>query len=103
MRTATIEVSPLQAQKLALAANVGTLSLSLRNILDDSRVRLETVQLLDLNDGTVTRILRKPQQGGNAPAQAAAANPNAPVVPKGPYIEIFRRDKPTIYPVPSGS
>lgn len=107
VKTATIEVTPLQAQKLALAANVGSLTLSLRNILDESRVRLETAQLLDLNDGTVTRILRKPKDGGNAaPAAAAAApaaNPNAPVIPKGPYIEIYRRDKPTIYPVPSGS
>jgi pilus assembly protein CpaB len=101
VRTATIEVSPLQAQKLALASNVGTLSLSLRNILDDSKVRLETVQLLDLNDGTVTRILRKPRMDTPAPARASTSD--APALPKGPYIEIFRRDKPTIYPVPSGS
>jgi pilus assembly protein CpaB len=109
VKTATIEVTPLQAQKLALAANVGTLTLSLRNILDESRVRLETAQLLDLNDGTVTRILRKPKDsGGAAPAASAAAAPpsansNAPVIPNGPYIEIYRRDKSTIYPVPSGS
>lgn len=105
VKTATIEVTPLQAQKLSLAANVGTLTLSLRNIRDESRVRLETAQLLDLNDGTVTRILRKPKDApapSAAPA-AAAANPNAPVIPKGPYIEIYRRDKSTIYPVPSGS
>jgi pilus assembly protein CpaB len=106
VKTATIEVTPLQAQKLALAANVGTLTLSLRNILDESKVRLETAQLLDLNDGTVTRVLRKPRDtsaAAAAPAQAAVANPNAPVIPKGPYIEIYRRDKSTIYPVPSGS
>jgi pilus assembly protein CpaB len=106
VKTATIEVTPLQAQKLALAANVGTLTLSLRNILDESKVRLETAQLLDLNDGTVTRVLRKPRDTGAAPAAApaqTAANPNAPVIPKGPYIEIYRRDKSTIYPVPSGS
>jgi pilus assembly protein CpaB len=107
VKTATIEVTPLQAQKLALAANVGTLTLSLRNILDESRVRLETAQLLDLNDGTVTRILRKPKDAPAAITPAAApanasANPNAPVIPKGPYIEIYRRDKSTIYPVPSG-
>jgi pilus assembly protein CpaB len=105
VRTATIEVTPLQAQKLSLAATVGTLSLSLRNMLDETRVRLETAQLLDLNDGTVTRILRKPQQAAApaaAPAAGATGNPAAPALPKGPYIEIYRGDKPTIYPVPSG-
>jgi pilus assembly protein CpaB len=106
VKTATIEVSPLQAQKLALAATVGTLSLSLRNIRDESHVRLETAQLLDLNDGTVTRILRKAKPS-NAAAVApagppAAGAPGVPALPKGPYIEIFRRDKPTVYPVPSG-
>jgi pilus assembly protein CpaB len=105
VKTATIEVTPLQAQKLSLAASVGTLSLSLRNILDETRVRLETAQLLDLNDGTVTRILRKPQQAAaQAPPTTAAApgNPAVPALPKGPYIEVFRGDKTTIYPVPSG-
>jgi pilus assembly protein CpaB len=103
VRTATIEVTPAQAQKLALAASVGTLSLSLRNLLDDSKVRLETAQILDLNDGTVTRVLRRPREAAAAPAATAGpATPATPALPKGPYIEIFRGDKPTIYPVPSG-
>lgn len=101
VRTATIEVTPLQAQKLALAAAVGKISLSLRNILDDSRVRLETMQLLSLNDGTVTRVLRKAEPE-RVDSSSRYRDPNAPVLPKGPYIEIYRRDKSTIYPVPSG-
>ena len=104
VKTATIEVTPLQAQKLALAANVGTLSLSLRNILDESRVRLETAQLLDLNDGTITRILRKVKAGTGAPAAPAGpATGGPPPPPPGPSVEVFRGAESTRYSVPSGS
>lgn len=106
VRTATIEVTPVQAQKLALAANVGTLSLSLRNLLDDSRVRLETAQVLDLNDGTTTRILRRavaPTAAAPPAAPAAPAAPTGPVRPLGPSVEVFRGSESTHYPVPSGS
>ncbi len=112
VKTATIEVTPLQAQKIALAQNVGILSVSLRNLVDESRVRLETAQVLDLNDGTITRVIRKRATGGgDAPARGAdsapagnrsAASPG-PVIPTGPMIEIYRGTKPTSYPVPSGS
>lgn len=87
VKSITIEVSPLQAQKIALAQQIGTLSVALRGLTDESRVRLETAQILDLNDGTRTRILRKVNAGGGA---AAPADPNAPVRPKGPTVEIFR-------------
>lgn len=102
-RTATIEVTPLQSQKLALAQSVGSLSLSLRNISDESRLRLETAQVFDLNDGTVTRILKR------SPAAAAAApatqpgGPAAPPKPTGPSVEVFRGAAATRYSVPSGS
>jgi pilus assembly protein CpaB len=112
VKTATIEVTPLQAQKIALAQNIGILSVSLRNLADESRVRLETAQVLDLNDGTVTRVVQRPRSEAAAPARApdappagnrAAAAANGPVVPSGPMIEIYRGTKPTSYPVPSGS
>lgn len=111
VKTATIEVTPLQAQKVALAQTVGILSLSLRNLADESRIRLETAQVLDLNDGTVTRIIRNrrsaaaPERETDAPPPAArlAAAPSGPVVRSGPSVEIFRGTKPTSYPVPSGS
>ncbi len=103
VKTATIEVTPLQAQKIALAMTVGQLSLSLRNIADESRVPLQTAQVFDLNDGTVTRILHKPRSNqGAAPPPAGAGGPAGPVVPRGPSIEIFRGTKPTTYPVPAG-
>ena len=124
VKTATIEVTPLQAQKAALAMTVGQLTLSLRNLVDESHVRLETAQLLDLNDGIVTHIVRKPRGGsGSAPANdqvrsaeamgsalgsalrnsgAGGAGAAKPVL-TGPSIEIYRGTKPTSYPVPSGS
>jgi pilus assembly protein CpaB len=112
VKTATIEVTPVQAQRVALAQTVGILSLSLRNLADESRVRLETAQVLDLNDGTVTRIIRNRRSSGPAPERAPDAPPPAarlaaaasgPVVPSGPSVEIFRGTKQTRYPVPSGS
>lgn len=102
-KSVTIEVSPLQAQKIALAQQVGTLSVALRSLTDESRVRLETAQLLDLNDGTRTRILRKANAASAAPAPAA--DPSAPARPRGPTVEIFRgsKDGPTstVYGVPA--
>jgi pilus assembly protein CpaB len=111
VKTATIEVTPLQAQKVALAQTIGVLSVSLRNLADESRVRLETAQVLDLNDGTITRIVQRPRSEAAAPERAPEAAPtgarnaaaSGPVVPSGPMIEIFRGTKPTSYPVPSGS
>jgi pilus assembly protein CpaB len=101
VKTATIEVTPLQAQKIALAMSVGQLSLSLRNIADDSRVPLQTAQIFDLNDGTVTRILHKPKS--NMGPQIPVTGAPMPPRPSGPSIEIFRGNKPTSYPVPTGS
>ncbi len=88
-KTATLEVTPLQAQKISLAQIVGTLNVVLRNLTDESKVRLETAQILDLNDGTVTRVLRKPAK------QVAAAAPagGGPVKPTGPTVEVFRGGK----------
>jgi len=102
-KSITLEVSPLQAQKIALAQQVGTLSVALRGLTDESRVRLETAQILDLNDGTRTRILRKVNAGGGGAAPAA---PGAPARPMGPSVEIFRGGgkegaTPTVYGVPA--
>lgn len=70
VKAATLEVTPLQAQKIALAMTVGQLNLALRHFSDESRVRLQTAQVMDLNDGTVTRLVRKPNAGGGAPQGA---------------------------------
>jgi pilus assembly protein CpaB len=78
VRAITIAATPLQAQKLSLAINSGQLSLALRHFRDDARVRLETLQVMDLNDGTTTRLLKKPGAGGSAPAPVAVKGGAAP-------------------------
>lgn len=49
-RTVTVEVTPRQGQKLALAQKAGTLSLTLRNVesADDEDQVLETIRLSDI-------------------------------------------------------
>lgn len=79
-RAVTLEVSPTQAQKLALAATVGTLSLALRNITNADDVPVRPVGLRDLGVGEV--VAPKP-----APAPVAKrANPLA-------QVRVFRGTK----------
>ena len=68
VQSVTIEVSPLQAQKLALAQVVGTISLTLRNPDAGPEAPLRTVQVGDLHDGatippTHPRIVRHVTRG----------------------------------------
>jgi pilus assembly protein CpaB len=50
-KTVTLEVNPVQAQKLALAGQVGTLSLSLRNAANRESSNNRTVTVSDLISG----------------------------------------------------
>lgn len=50
VRTVTFEVNTIEAQKLVLGANVGTLSLALRNIASNELESSERVTLSDLNE-----------------------------------------------------
>lgn len=50
-KSATLEVTQVEAQKLALAQNVGTLSLVLRKIGDSTQAPVTTVSLNDLRAG----------------------------------------------------
>ena len=90
VKSATIEVTPLQAQKIALAVTVGQLSMALRHFTDESRVRLQTAQVMDLNDGTITRLVRKPSSGGAAPAGPAQAGGGGGQAPIGPGVVVMR-------------
>jgi pilus assembly protein CpaB len=78
VRSATLEVTPLQAQKLTLANTVGQISLALRHFSDEARVRLQTGQVMDLNDGTITRLIRKPTAGEPAPGSGGSGAAAAP-------------------------
>lgn len=68
-RAVTLEVTPEEAQRVILATDVGTLSLSLRNVADAAEVKSRTVSLADLvparpvaavagDGGTAVRVLR---------------------------------------------
>jgi pilus assembly protein CpaB len=54
-RSVTFEATPLQVQKLNLAAQVGTLSLALRNVIDMAEAPSQTVTIADLNVGEINR------------------------------------------------
>jgi len=64
-RTVTVEVTPAQGQKLALAQRAGTLSLTLRNIdsIAETEQELEAIRLSDiLQDEEVVEDLPEPKQ-----------------------------------------
>ncbi len=91
VHAATLEVTPLQGQKLTLAMMTGQISLALRQFSDDGRIRLESLQVSDLNDGTVTRLVRKPgsTQGAGSPARTP------PAAPSGPGVMVIRGNEVT--------
>lgn len=78
VKTATLEVTPAQAQKLVLAMAAGRITLALRQFSDTQGVRLQSLQVSDLNDGTITRLMRKP---GSQPAAAPSARSPAAARP----------------------
>lgn len=90
VKSATIEVTPLQAQKITLALSAGQINLALRHFTDESRVRLQTVQVTDLNDGTITRLVRKPNAGGGGSDGGQPAAGGRPPVPAGPSVVVIR-------------
>ena len=95
VKTVTLELNPLQAQKLTLAMSNGTLSLALRQFSDEDRVRLPSLQVSDLHDGTPTRLLRKPS---SAPAIAPNDRPASAPRP-APGVIVIRGGVATAEPV----
>jgi len=92
-KAATIEVTPEQAQKLALAAQVGTLSLALRGTIDP---------LASDKDGAPVTVRTSDLRLAGAPGpKAARAAPRRRAGPGGPTIEIIRGASATIARVPN--
>ena len=85
VKSITLELTSAQAQKLPLAVATGRISLALRHFGDDDRIRLESLQLSDLNDGTTTRLIRKPTAASSSPPPPAKA-PAAPKPPPGVIV-----------------
>lgn len=100
-RSATLEVDQLGAQKLALARELGPLSLALRRIGAPPAGQPATVTPRDISPNGVGM---RPIVAASAPQRTAAPRPAAPVAapaprPQGPVMTVYRKAKPTEYEV----
>ncbi|MCW3797174.1 Flp pilus assembly protein CpaB [Sphingomonas sp. BN140010] len=108
-RTATLEVDPLDAQKLALAQQAGSLSLVLRK--PGAEQQLTAVQTVNLNDlrygythapGWQPVAQARPVRRVSAPVRRPAPRPVAaatPAPPLGTNVEVVRGTKGDTYTV----
>lgn len=100
VKSATIEVTPAEAQKIALAQSVGEIHLALRATGDESRVPLQTVNAFE------SFGMRPPaKESGStasapAPGTAAKAPVPAPRIPGGVDVRIVRGTETSVYQVP---
>jgi pilus assembly protein CpaB len=86
VQAVTVEVAPDQAQKLTLAAQVGQLTLALRNVLDTEAATARTIGVPDLRIGEVNN------PAPNTKAEAAPKIARAPTNKADPRasVKIFR-------------
>lgn len=113
-KTATLEVDPVGAQKLALAQKVGSISLALRNVTSIEDGANMTITQSDLGSGWRSAPARRAQSPGLAglppgfysenpvpsrPPPMSRRAPAAPPVPAGPSVEIVRGTTSTTYGV----
>jgi pilus assembly protein CpaB len=110
-KTATLLVDQLGAQKLALAQQVGTLSLVLRKPGDQTNPVVETVSLNDLRDSLYGGVHYPAAASAGAYAAPAPSAPRPPVhtaravvkkappKPKGDDIQVYRGTKGDNYTV----
>lgn len=81
VRTITVEASPYQGQKLTLAAQVGSLSLALRNQLDVVPAPQRVVTLSDLGGGEINQSPNSAAVVGQNGGPAAATVVDGKIVP----------------------
>lgn len=86
IKAVTVEVTPRDAQKLTLAASIGTLSLTLRNMRSKQQVAPSSLSAQDLLPPSVPPIVAEKLQ--------------SLVAPKSPSYEIVRGTQATTYDVP---
>jgi len=100
-KAVTLEITPLQAQKLVLAQQVGTLSLALRNMKNGVAAVTRTVSISDLRVGEINdrAPVQKPVKVGTKPAGTAKR-----VVKTGSNglssVKVYRGTKASQYRVP---
>ncbi len=97
-KSATLEVTPDEAQKVALAQTVGTVFLSLRSTGDEAQMPMRVTTSLDLF-GAIARPSPAAAAAGPAAPSGPAAPPRAPVL-TGPQVSVVRGTESTSYQVP---
>lgn len=98
-QTATVQTDIVGAQKLALAREVGSLSLTLRNVENQAVGGTRTVTVADLGGGGLY-IPAKDRTAAAAPAPAVStAAGTVRRAPSGPTMSIVRGVEPTTYEV----
>lgn len=105
-KTATLEVDTLGAQKLALATQLGSLSLALRNVADLAAGPASTVLPRNLTTGNYYIAERRSapaQVAMSAPQRSAGVSiPSGPARPSGPTMTVYRGAQPSEYEVKRG-
>lgn len=104
-KTATLQVSTLQAQKLALATKIGALDLALRNVTDQAEGFARTVIPRDLTASHYSIRSRDASTGAGPPPRMAAPRLPAGLFaprPTGPTMTVVRGVNPTQYEVRHG-
>lgn len=94
-KSATLEVTPAEAQKVALAQTVGNVHLALRPTGDESQVPTRTATTEELFGPIARPRLTQASAEGGAPA-----GPPAPPKPTGPQVSVTRGTVTTSYGVP---
>lgn len=97
-QTATVQTDIVGAQKLALAREVGALSLVLRNVENQAVGGTRTVTVADLG-GAGLYIPAKDRTAAAAPAPVNSAAGPVRRAPSGPTMSIVRGVEPTTYEV----
>lgn len=100
VKSATVEVTPAEAQKIALAQTVGDIHLALRATGDESRVPLQTVSAVDSFGMRAPPKNTGGGDGGASAASRAAAAPAPRLMPGGTEVRVVRGTETSVYQVP---
>jgi Flp pilus assembly protein CpaB len=98
VKSVTIEVTPAEAQKLALAQTFGQLQVALRATGDESRVPIPVATAIEMFG-----MRPPPKQTSGAPAAPGGqptAAPRANPFPGGAEVRVVRGTETSVYQVP---
>jgi pilus assembly protein CpaB len=106
LKTVTVEVTREQAQKLALAQQVGSISLALRNLENSEKQPITTIRLADLRDnasGAVPKV-SAPRVRSAAPVRKyRAKRAMQAAAPASPTVRVLRGFSESSYAVQHGA